>query len=164
MPNHGKLPRIGDDRRGLLWASLQRSPKVQRTGELSMDVRKMFNSDRFWTSSFMTCSFPRNIVQAVALKFIPKVGRSEKELRSLKREIDIMRGLKHPNIVLLLDSFETDREVGEAFMSYYYWAYCTAWSVNNMAINLHVKQVWNHMKTLSFTLYYWRLDEDWHFP
>ncbi|XP_076867958.1 serine/threonine-protein kinase 36 isoform X2 [Brachyhypopomus gauderio] len=49
--------------------------------------------------------------QVVALKFIPKVGRSEKELRSLKREIDIMRGLKHPNIVLLLDSFETEREV-----------------------------------------------------
>ncbi|XP_041949055.1 serine/threonine-protein kinase 36 [Alosa sapidissima] len=49
--------------------------------------------------------------QAVALKFIPKVGRSEKELRSLKREIEIMRGLRHPNIVLLLDSFETDREV-----------------------------------------------------
>ncbi|KAG5843751.1 hypothetical protein ANANG_G00154230 [Anguilla anguilla] len=49
--------------------------------------------------------------QVVALKFIPKVGRSEKELRSLKREIDIMRGLRHPNIVLLLDSFETEREV-----------------------------------------------------
>uniref|UniRef100_A0A673L315 non-specific serine/threonine protein kinase n=1 Tax=Sinocyclocheilus rhinocerous TaxID=307959 RepID=A0A673L315_9TELE len=49
--------------------------------------------------------------QVVALKFIPKVGRSEKDLRSLKREIDIMRGLKHPNIVLLLDSFETEREV-----------------------------------------------------
>ncbi|XP_010868724.2 serine/threonine-protein kinase 36 isoform X2 [Esox lucius] len=47
----------------------------------------------------------------VALKFIPKVGRSEKELRSLKREIDIMKGLQHPNIVLLLDSFETEREV-----------------------------------------------------
>uniref|UniRef100_A0A672KU24 non-specific serine/threonine protein kinase n=1 Tax=Sinocyclocheilus grahami TaxID=75366 RepID=A0A672KU24_SINGR len=49
----------------------------------------------------------------VALKFIPKVGRSEKELSSsLKREIDIMRGLKHPSIVLLLDnSFETEREV-----------------------------------------------------
>uniref|UniRef100_A0A672KX44 non-specific serine/threonine protein kinase n=1 Tax=Sinocyclocheilus grahami TaxID=75366 RepID=A0A672KX44_SINGR len=30
---------------------------------------------------------------------------------SLKREIDIMRGLKHPSIVLLLDSFETEREV-----------------------------------------------------
>ncbi|MGH0169407.1 UNVERIFIED_CONTAM: hypothetical protein FKN15_001441 [Acipenser sinensis] len=49
--------------------------------------------------------------QVVALKFIPKVGRSEKELRSLKREIEIMRGLMHPNIVLLLDSFETEREV-----------------------------------------------------
>nr|XP_015192821.1 PREDICTED: serine/threonine-protein kinase 36 isoform X2 [Lepisosteus oculatus] len=49
--------------------------------------------------------------QVVALKFIPKVGRSEKELRSLRREIEIMRGLRHPNVVLLLDSFETDREV-----------------------------------------------------
>ncbi|XP_028666119.1 serine/threonine-protein kinase 36 isoform X1 [Erpetoichthys calabaricus] len=49
--------------------------------------------------------------QVVALKFIPKVGRSEKDLLSLKREIEIMRGLKHPNIVLLLDSFETEREV-----------------------------------------------------
>ncbi|XP_067112759.1 serine/threonine-protein kinase 36 [Osmerus mordax] len=49
--------------------------------------------------------------QVVALKFIPKVGRSEKELRSLKREIDIMKGLRHPNIVLLLDSVETEREV-----------------------------------------------------
>ncbi|XP_030648798.1 serine/threonine-protein kinase 36 [Chanos chanos] len=49
--------------------------------------------------------------QVVALKFIPKTGRSEKELRSLKREIEIMRGLRHPNIVLLLDSFETETEV-----------------------------------------------------
>ncbi|XP_041098225.1 serine/threonine-protein kinase 36 isoform X2 [Polyodon spathula] len=49
--------------------------------------------------------------QVVALKFIPKMGRSEKELRSLKREIEIMRGLMHPNIVLLLDSFETEQEV-----------------------------------------------------
>uniref|UniRef100_A0AAY4E0Z0 non-specific serine/threonine protein kinase n=2 Tax=Denticeps clupeoides TaxID=299321 RepID=A0AAY4E0Z0_9TELE len=49
--------------------------------------------------------------QVVALKFIQKVGRTEKELRSLKSEIDIMRRLQHPNIVLLLDSFETQREV-----------------------------------------------------
>ncbi|KAK2828532.1 hypothetical protein Q5P01_019566 [Channa striata] len=49
--------------------------------------------------------------QVVALKFMPKVGRSEKELRSLKREIEIMRGLNHPNIVQLLDSFETETEV-----------------------------------------------------
>ena len=42
---------------------------------------------------------------------MPKVGRSEKELRSLKREIEIMRGLEHPNIVQLYDSFETETEV-----------------------------------------------------
>ncbi|KPP79117.1 serine/threonine-protein kinase 36-like [Scleropages formosus] len=49
--------------------------------------------------------------EVVALKFIPKVGRSDKELRSLRREIDIMRGLRHPNVILLLDSFDTEREV-----------------------------------------------------
>ncbi|KAM4608180.1 serine/threonine-protein kinase 36 [Discoglossus pictus] len=49
--------------------------------------------------------------QVVALKFIPKVGRSEKELKGLKREIQIMRDLRHPNIVRMLDSCETDREV-----------------------------------------------------
>lgn len=47
----------------------------------------------------------------VALKFIPKVGRSEKELKNLQREIEIMRGLRHPNIIQMLDSFETDKEV-----------------------------------------------------
>lgn len=47
----------------------------------------------------------------VALKFIPKVGRSEKELKNLQREIEIMRGLHHPNIIQMLDSFETDKEV-----------------------------------------------------
>ncbi|XP_072302414.1 serine/threonine-protein kinase 36 [Eucyclogobius newberryi] len=49
--------------------------------------------------------------QVVALKFMPKVGRSEKELRNLKKEIEIMRDLQHPNIVQLFDSFETDTEV-----------------------------------------------------
>ena len=54
-------------------------------------------------------------LQVVALKFIPKVGRSEKELKNLQREIDIMRDLKHPNIIRLLDSFETPKEVGLPF-------------------------------------------------
>lgn len=49
--------------------------------------------------------------QVVALKFINKVGRSEKELQNLKREIAIMRGLQHPNIIQLFDSFETRTEV-----------------------------------------------------
>ena len=47
----------------------------------------------------------------VALKFIPKVGRSEKELRNLRREIEIMRNLHHENIIQMLDSFETEKEV-----------------------------------------------------
>ncbi|XP_077449174.1 serine/threonine-protein kinase 36 [Stigmatopora argus] len=49
--------------------------------------------------------------QVVALKFIPKTGRSKKELQSLKKEIDIMSNLQHPNIVKLFDSFETETEV-----------------------------------------------------
>uniref|UniRef100_A0A669DFK1 non-specific serine/threonine protein kinase n=1 Tax=Oreochromis niloticus TaxID=8128 RepID=A0A669DFK1_ORENI len=42
---------------------------------------------------------------------MPKLGRSENQLRSLKREIEIMRDLRHPNIVQLFDSFETETEV-----------------------------------------------------
>ncbi|XP_066932219.1 serine/threonine-protein kinase 36-like [Clytia hemisphaerica] len=49
--------------------------------------------------------------QLVALKFIPKNNRSQKELKNLHREIEIMSKLKHKNIVSLLDSFETEREV-----------------------------------------------------
>ena len=47
----------------------------------------------------------------VALKFIPKAGKAEKDLRNLRREIDIMSGLKHANIIELLDHYETDDEV-----------------------------------------------------
>ncbi|NWW73365.1 STK36 kinase, partial [Climacteris rufus] len=53
----------------------------------------------------------KHSAQVVALKFIPKVGRSEKELKNLQREIEIVRGLHHPNIIQMLDSFETDKEV-----------------------------------------------------
>ena len=45
------------------------------------------------------------------MKFIPKVGRSEKELKNLRREIDIMRTMHHENIIEMLDNFETDKEV-----------------------------------------------------
>ncbi|CAK8685589.1 unnamed protein product [Clavelina lepadiformis] len=47
----------------------------------------------------------------VALKFIPKAGKAEKDLRNLKREIEIMSGLKHENIIELLDHFETNEEI-----------------------------------------------------
>lgn len=48
--------------------------------------------------------------QIVALKFINKKGKSRKELRSLRLEIDILRELNHPNIILMLDFFETKNE------------------------------------------------------
>lgn len=47
----------------------------------------------------------------VALKFIPKVGKSERELRGLRQEIEIMSNLQHENIVQMLDSFETEEEL-----------------------------------------------------
>ena len=49
--------------------------------------------------------------EVVALKFIPKHLKADHELTSLRRECEIQRGLSHPNIVLMLDSFETDREI-----------------------------------------------------
>ena len=45
--------------------------------------------------------------QIVALKFIPKGGRSESELAALRGEIEILHSLQHENIVLMLDYFET---------------------------------------------------------
>ena len=49
--------------------------------------------------------------QIVALKFIPKGGRSEKDNAALRQEIEILRSLRHENIVLMLDYFETDSEM-----------------------------------------------------
>ncbi|XP_014679257.1 PREDICTED: serine/threonine-protein kinase 36-like isoform X2 [Priapulus caudatus] len=49
--------------------------------------------------------------QIVALKFIPKIGRSTRDLTNLRHEIDIMKSLQHENIVRTLDAFETETEV-----------------------------------------------------
>jgi len=48
--------------------------------------------------------------QIVAMKFIPKKGKNEKELYNLRQEINILKKLNHENIILLLDSFETKEE------------------------------------------------------
>ena len=53
----------------------------------------------------------RGSLQTVALKFIQKHGKSEKELLKLRTEIRIQRALKHENIILMLDSFETDTDI-----------------------------------------------------
>ncbi|KAG5188417.1 kinase-like domain-containing protein [Tribonema minus] len=48
--------------------------------------------------------------QTVALKFISKHGKSQKDLKSLRQEIAILRTLNHENIILMFDAFETDRD------------------------------------------------------
>ena len=49
--------------------------------------------------------------QIVAIKFIPKRGKMDKELKNIKREIDIIKKLKHPYIIEMLDTFETPGEL-----------------------------------------------------
>ncbi|KAL9240533.1 hypothetical protein vseg_014740 [Gypsophila vaccaria] len=48
--------------------------------------------------------------QTVAMKFIMKHGKSDKDLHNLRQEIEILRKLKHENIIEMLDSFETAQE------------------------------------------------------
>lgn len=48
--------------------------------------------------------------QIVAMKFITKRNKSEKDLANLRQEIEILRGLRHENIILMLDSFETSHD------------------------------------------------------
>ena len=48
--------------------------------------------------------------QTVALKFIGKPGKSERDLRNLRQEIAILSALDHDNVVKMFDYFETERE------------------------------------------------------
>ncbi|KAJ2952655.1 hypothetical protein O0L34_g6986 [Tuta absoluta] len=47
----------------------------------------------------------------VALKVIRKKGRSSKDLKNLRQECDIQRELNHPNIIRMIDSFDTETEL-----------------------------------------------------
>ncbi|MCO5586124.1 hypothetical protein L7F22_040064 [Adiantum nelumboides] len=48
--------------------------------------------------------------QTVALKFILKHGKSDKDIENLRQEIEILRNLKHENIIEMLDAFESPQE------------------------------------------------------
>ncbi len=48
--------------------------------------------------------------QTVAMKFILKHGKSERDIVSLRQEIEILRGLKHENIIELKDFYESPEE------------------------------------------------------
>ena len=49
--------------------------------------------------------------QIVAMKFIVKKGKSKRDLANLRQEISILKRLKHPNIILMLDWFEIKDEI-----------------------------------------------------
>lgn len=49
--------------------------------------------------------------QIVAMKFILKKGKTDKDLNNLRQEISILRKQKHRNIILMLDFFETKNEI-----------------------------------------------------
>lgn len=46
-------------------------------------------------------------LQTVAVKLISKVGKNDKDVTGLRQEIDILRKLRHPNIIEMIDAFET---------------------------------------------------------
>jgi fused-like protein len=46
--------------------------------------------------------------QIVAMKWISKQGKSKKDLASFKAEMSILQGLRHPNIISMLDAVETE--------------------------------------------------------
>ena len=48
------------------------------------------------------------------MKFISKLGKTEKDLYFLRREIDILRKMKHENIVEMINSFETKNEASRS--------------------------------------------------
>ena len=56
----------------------------------------------------------------MALKFISKLGKTEKDLYFLRREIDILRKMKHENIVEMINSFETNTEVNQYFQENFF--------------------------------------------
>lgn len=52
----------------------------------------------------------KHTFKTVALKFIPKHGKSEKDMQNLRQEIEILKKLKHENIIEMLDAFENPQE------------------------------------------------------
>ncbi len=49
----------------------------------------------------------RGTGQITAMKFIMKHGKSEKDIKNLRQEVEILRQLRHENIIQMLDAFET---------------------------------------------------------
>lgn len=53
----------------------------------------------------------RQTGETVALKLIPKVGKTDSDIATLRFEFKIQRELSHPNIVRMVDAYETPNEI-----------------------------------------------------
>lgn len=49
-------------------------------------------------------------MQTVAVKLITKSGKNDNDVQNLRQEIDILRKLRHPNIIEMIDAFETNTD------------------------------------------------------
>lgn len=57
----------------------------------------------------------------VAMKFIIKNNKSKKDMDSFYQEINILKRIQHQNIIQLLDTFETSKEICVITGNYYYF-------------------------------------------
>ena len=124
--NHGWISHTWAHWRRLLWTCLQGKKATLKAGEpravfflflFSLLLLSLLFLLHTLFSYFSTVCFLFSLLffpQIVALKFIPKVGRSEGELHNLRREISIMAELHHHNIIALYEWLETDSEVRPA--------------------------------------------------
>ena len=89
------------------------SPPLRLLPEMSVVPGKLLGSYRMvdvvGEGSFGQVWKARKVgaLQTVAIKLIPKAGKKEKEIQGLRQEIDILKTLRHENIIQMLDAFET---------------------------------------------------------
>ncbi|KAK9813380.1 hypothetical protein WJX73_004273 [Symbiochloris irregularis] len=88
--------------------------------------------------------------RTVAIKIINKVGKPQKEIDSLRQELVILRNLKHPNIVEMLESIETDKE----FCVVMEYALGDLWEILEKDVKLPEAVVQSIAKQLVQALYY----------
>lgn len=74
-----------------------------------MEIEDTFDKTNIFVC-FISQARRKNTGFTVAMKFINKHGKSEKDIKNLRQEIGILRKLNHENIILMFDAFETDRD------------------------------------------------------
>lgn len=73
---------------------------------------KVFKGRRKQSGQVVALKFisKRLFYRAKPIKIIYSRGKAEKDLANLRQEIEILKRLRHENIIMLLDAFETQHE------------------------------------------------------